>query len=163
MKFFFEHRYDVDADTLLACRMDPAWVEAAARLQSSGEAKVSFDEAGGKKRFTVEIIEENRVPVRIPGMKRGPRRNIKKEVVDPVRRTIHWSIEYPDVTTRASIGGVSRIVPDGRASKLVVDCEMKIDLPLVGRVLERFFKGKIMESMGRTAQFTEGWAKENMG
>ena len=82
----------------------------------------------------------------------------QQQVVDNATHTMHWKINIPN-TKQVSAQGTFRLLSSGAECKRVVDGDVNVKIPLVGRKAEEHVCAKLRESYEASARFTQDWLR----
>ena len=84
----------------------------------------------------------------------------QQQVLDNATHTMHWKINIPD-TKQVTAQGTFRLVPNGNVCTRIVDGDVKVKIPIVGRKAEEHVCAKLRKSYEESARFTQEWLRNH--
>ena len=84
----------------------------------------------------------------------------QQQVIDNQSHTMHWKINIPN-TKQVSAQGTFRLVASAGGCTRIVDGDVKVKIPLVGRKAEEHVCAKLRQSYEESARFTQDWLINN--
>ena len=84
----------------------------------------------------------------------------QQQVLNNATHTMHWKINIPD-TKQVTAQGTFRLVPNGNVCTRIVDGDVKVKIPIVGRKAEEHVCAKLRKSYEESARFTQEWLRNH--
>ncbi len=76
---------------------------------------------------------------------------------------MEWTVEMDGLRDRVEVRGVTTCVPDGEGCKRVIDGEITVKVPMIGRQIEKRVVANFEESMQRANEVALGIIRERQG
>ena len=84
----------------------------------------------------------------------------QQQVVDNATHTMHWKINIPNAK-QVSAQGTFRLVPNDTECIRIVDGDVQVKIPIVGRRAEEHVCAKLRKSYEESALFTQEWLRNH--
>ena len=84
----------------------------------------------------------------------------QQQVIDDATHTMHWRINIPNAK-QVSAQGTFQLVPNGMECTRIVDGNVQVKIPIVGRKAEEHVCSKLRKSYEESARFTQEWLRNN--
>ena len=81
---------------------------------------------------------------------------IQEQLIDDVQRVMNWKITIPSAK-KVQSSGVFRIEDMGGKARRIVEGDVSVKIPLVGKKAEQHICKQLEESYEKSAKFTQNW------
>lgn len=88
---------------------------------------------------------------------------VQENRLDLKKSELKWSVVTPFLTDRVDAGGTTRVEKTDTGSRRIVDGEILIRLPVVGKKMEAKLGGNIQESYEKAAEIARKMVAERQG
>lgn len=164
MRFSMTHRFD--------CTPEQLW-----DIFESRRFDERLEEVSGVRREVLEEREEDGVIHKklrcislkeLPGMMKKALGTEHLEFeqtnrLDRSQNILEWDVVTPFLTDRVDAGGTTRVKADGKGCARTIDGEISIQLPLVGKKMEKKLADNLRESYEKAAEIArEMLAEESL-
>ncbi len=149
-----ELHYDATPDQVAAMILDPAYREHLCERQESTSHRVAVSGSGTDGRVVVDQSQQVR------GVPSVVTRIVGSEI--SIHTEEEWSDTGADVTMTipghpGRIVGTTRLLPDGHGTRQVIDWQVKVDIPLVGRKVESVIADVLGKALEVEQQVGRAW------
>ena len=84
----------------------------------------------------------------------------QQQVIDHATHTMHWKINIPNAK-QVSAQGTFRLMSNGSLCTRIVDGDVQVKIPIVGRKAEEHVCAKLRKSYEESARFTQEWLQNH--
>jgi hypothetical protein len=164
MEFHLEHRFDAPVDAVELAMVNPEFLEGT-RLPDVGPPEVLSREEDGD-------IVTLRVSYQYTGsldslarrvLRTGDVAWVQETVLDRGAHRARFTVTPKVHAERFDCGGVMQLTNAGVATERVIDGELKIKVPLLGRRGEGLILPGLRTRMNREAELLDEWLKAHPG
>ena len=85
---------------------------------------------------------------------------IQEQVIDDVKQLMSWKITIPSAN-KVQSSGIFRIEKIGDESRRIVEGDVSVKIPIVGKKAEQHICKQLEESYENSAKFTQAWLRQN--
>ena len=161
MKFHLRHPLPADAETAWNIVMSDEFAAASYEHSGSKREVLSTEERDGKIYSSLRITLQSSLPPMAAKMVGSSQLSwIQDQITDNSRRQMQWRIQIPGVDKVKATGSFS-IVTEGSTCIRVVEGDVQVSIPLVGRKAEKHVCKQLEQSYNKTAIFTQQWLQRH--
>ena len=161
MEFRLEHTLPANIAYAWQTVMSEDFAEKSYAQSGIERRLISSEERNGK----VYILLHVKVLERMPGVAAKVLGSDQlewnqRQIIDHSTHTMQWQIEIPNAK-QVSAQGTFTLLPRGAECVRVVDGDVRVKIPLVGRKAEEHVCAKLRKSYEDSALFTQQWLRAN--
>ncbi len=152
--------YDIGPDDLVGVMADAGYLEAQERHFGALEVHVRREDGPSGPVFVVDKTE----PGRGPTGKKDPSRPEASTLTqrwDLAARSCTWELVNHKHRDRVKVHGTTTIEPDGEGARVVERGTIEIDVPFVGKKLEKKFCASIERKAPKFREFLWEWIQRH--
>lgn len=161
MKFHLEHPLPKDATSAWKIITSTEFATQSYAQSGTKREVISIEERNGLEYSSLRITLEEELPA-IAAKTIGSNRLswIQNQIMDNSKQHMRWKISIPGKDFLQAEGVFYlQITPTGCTR--VVDGDVTVKIPLMGRKIEEHICKKLQDSYEKSAQFTIDWCKKN--
>ena len=161
MNFTLEHTLPSDIEYAWNTIMSEDFSRRAYAKSGIERTLISSEERGGKVYMVIRVKVLEPMP-KVAAKVLGAQQLMwtQQQVLDHETYTMHWKIEIPNAKQVAAKGSV-RLDKRGDQCVRVVNGDVRVKIPLVGRKAEEHVCAKLRKSYEDSARFTQEWLSNN--
>ena len=157
MKFRLEHPLPAEATLAWKTIMSEDFATQSYGASGTVRELISQEERDGKIYSVVKVkVNEELPPMAAKVLGTRQLSWTQQQIIDNATMTMQWKINIPGAD-KVQAGGFFKVIPVGAQSKRVVDGDVTVKIPLVGRKAEEHICKKLEESYEKSARFTQQW------
>ena len=157
MKFTLEHPLPADIDHAWTTIMSEEFFTKSYAKSGIERTLISSEERGGKIYTTVRVKVLEPMP-KVAAKVLGTTQLVwtQQQVIDNATHIMHWNIQIPNAK-QVSAQGTFRLVANGAQCSRIVDGDVQVKIPFVGKKAEEHVCAKLCKSYEDSALFTQEW------
>ena len=161
MKFQLEHVLPASADTSWQTIMSEDFANQSYAESGTQRELLSQEERNGKIYSVVKVkVNEELPPMAAKVLGTRQLSWTQQQIIDNSTRTMQWQIKIPGAD-KVEAAGSFKVIAFGEQSKRLVEGDVKVKIPLVGRKAEEHICRKLEDSYEKSARFTQQWLAKN--
>ena len=147
----------VDAETAWTTILSEDFANQSYAHSDTTRELLSSEERNGTVFMTVRVTVNKPLPPMAAKVIGGNQLSwIQEQIVDHSQKTMRWKIAIPKAAKVQAFGSFS-VKEDGDKSLRVVDGDVQVKIPIVGKKAEKHICAQLEESYERSARFTQDW------
>ena len=157
MKFSLQHPLPADISTAWETLMSEEFSSASYAHLGTQREKISEEEKEGKILSTLQITLKDELPplaAKVIGSKRLSW--IQEQIIDNSIHTMRWRIRILG-TNKITATGVFSLQTNGEHCLRIVEGDVQVGIPIVGRKVEKHVCKQLESSYQKTAEFSHKW------
>ena len=161
MNFTLEHTLPSDIEYAWKTIMSEEFSKRAYAKSGIERTLLSSEERGGKVYMVIRVRVLEPMP-KVAAKVLGSQQLMwtQQQIVDNATHTMQWKIEIPNAKQVAAHGSL-RLQKRGAQCVRVVNGDVRVKIPLVGRKAEEHVCAKLRKSYEDSARFTQEWLSNN--
>ena len=159
MRFRLEHQLPASIDHAWSTIMSESFSKESYAKSGTERQTISSEDRGGKTYSVVRVKVLEPMP-KMAAKVLGTEQLIwnQQQVIDHATHTMQWKIEIPNAK-KVSAQGSFRLMQKGDVCVRVVEGDVSVKMPLVGRKAEEHICAKLQTSYEKSAQFTQEYLR----
>lgn len=159
MNFKLEHVLPADIDYAWNTIMSEEFFKKSYAKSGVERTLLSSEERGGKTYSVIRVKVLDPMP-KVAAKVLGTSQLVwnQQQVIDNTTHTMQWRIEIPNAK-QVSAQGSFRLLRQGNQCVRVVEGDVRVKIPLVGRKAEGHVCAKLTQSYEDSAKFTQEWLR----
>jgi hypothetical protein len=161
MKFHLKHPLPSDVETAWSTIMSEEFLIASYDHIGTLREKISEQEKDGKILTSLKITLQNELPTVAAKVIGSTKLSwLQDQIIDHSTRIMQWRIKIPGSNKITAKGSFS-IIADGENSIRIVEGEVNVGIPIVGRKIEKHVCTQLENSYQKTAEFSQQWLQKH--
>ena len=161
MQFKLEHPLPADLSHAWTTIMSEEFFTKSYAQSGIERTQISSEERGGKTYTVVQVkVLEPMPKMAAKVLGTTQLQWTQQQVIDHATHTMHWKINIPNAK-QVSAQGTFRLEATGTTCKRIVDGDVQVKIPFVGRKAEEHVCAKLRKSYEDSARFTQAWLKDH--
>ena len=157
MKFRLEHPMPADANTVWSIIRSDEFSSQAYGSSGIHRTLESKEVKNGKTYSVLKVVVQDPLPPMAAKVLGTSQLSLtQRQISDEEARVMQWQIQIPNAE-KISAQGTFQVITSGQTSIRIVEGEVKVKIPIVGRKAEEHICAKLTRSYERSAQFTLEW------
>lgn len=161
MKFRMEHVLPTNPHRAWEVIMSEEFARQSYAHSGTNREVLSEEERDGLTFMKLRIVVEKPLPPMAAKVLGSTQLSwIQEQVIDDAKRVMNWRITIPSAK-KVQSAGVFRILHQGDEALRIVEGEVNVKIPIVGKKAEQHICRQLEESYEKSAKFTQNWLRQN--
>ena len=161
MKFRMEHRLPASAQQAWSVVMSEAFAKQSYAHSGTVREVLSEETRGDLVFMKLKILVEKPLPSMAAKVVGSSQLSwIQEQIIDHARCEMKWKISIPSAK-KVQASGIFRIDSHGESSIRIVEGDVNVKIPVLGKKAEQHICKQLEESYEKSAQFTQEWLRKH--
>ncbi|MFT5684090.1 MAG: hypothetical protein ACI8RZ_005031 [Myxococcota bacterium] len=161
MKMNVRHRLPASPDVAWREIFSDAYSQAVAAQTGANSERISEEVKDGKRLIRSRVTLARELPSAAAKVMGGKHLTyVLEERIDDANHILQWRVLVDKVSDKVKAEGVFRLLPAAEGCERVIQGEVTVGVPLIGRKIEASIAAELEKSYEATAKFAHQWLIE---